>query len=276
MRRFSGPFVDGVRISLPVLLGLVPFGMVAGITAVDAGFSPVQAMGLSVVVFAGAAQLAAIDLVGEGATFAVVVLTAVVINVRHIMYSASLAPYLRDLPLRRKALMAYLLTDQAYAFSVDRYADTEAQRRGATGDDPDAADAAESDAADAAEGDATGAGEGGTVGDASAPTPIVRGGDGVAYYFGVALTPWVAWQLSTAAGVVLGRGVPESWGLSFALPLVFIALLVPTLVDRPAVLAAVVAGGVALAGGAIPFNLGIVLAAVVGVVAGAAAEEVFG
>jgi len=263
MRRPSTPFWAGVRVSLPVLLGLVPFGMVAGITAIDAGFSPLQAMGMSVVVFAGAAQLAAIDLVGEGATFAVVLVTAAVINVRHIMYSASIAPYLRGLPLARKALVAYLLTDQAYAFSVERYRETEAERREADGggkadDEPEADDPADSTAA------------------ATAPTPITPGGDGVAYYLGVALTPWVAWQIATVAGVVLGQGVPDEWGLSFALPLVFIALLVPTLDDRPAVLAAAVSGAVVLAGGAIPFNLGIVVAAVAGVAVGAVAEGVLG
>mgnify|MGYP000097271512 FL=1 len=250
MRRPSTPFWDGVRVSLPVLLGLVPFGMVAGITAVDAGFSPIQAMGLSVVVFAGAAQLAAIDLVGEGGTFAVIVLTAAVINVRHIMYSASIAPYLRRLSLARKALVAYLLTDQAYAFSVERYRETEAERR-------EDAEATGSTAA-------------------TTPIPITPGGDGVAYYLGVALTPWVAWQIATVAGVVLGQGVPDEWGLSFALPLVFIALLVPTLDGLPAVLAAAVSGAVVLAGGAIPFNLGIVVAAVAGVTVGAVAEGVLG
>jgi len=83
----------GVRATLPLLLGLIPFGLVAGIAAVDAGLSPTQAVGLSAIVFAGAAQLAAIDLLGRDASLAVVVLTAVVINLRMMMYSASIAPY---------------------------------------------------------------------------------------------------------------------------------------------------------------------------------------
>src|SRR6056297_1149912 len=90
---FPDDFLAGVRAALPSLFGLIPFGLVAGIAAVDAGLSPLQAVGLSFVVFAGASQLAAVDLLSQDASLAVVVVTAVVINLRMAMYSASIAPY---------------------------------------------------------------------------------------------------------------------------------------------------------------------------------------
>lgn len=105
----------------PLMLGVAPFGIVAGISAVDAGLSLGQAVGMSVIVFAGASQLAALELLNGNAPLAVVVLTAVVINLRLLMYSASIAPYFQPFSSRLKAGLAYVLTDQAYALAVSRY-----------------------------------------------------------------------------------------------------------------------------------------------------------
>lgn len=112
---------DGIVAAAPLHLGIVPFALVTGIAAVEAGLTPVQAVGMSVIVFAGASQLAAIDLLGRGAPLVVVVATAIVINLRMAMYSASLGTYMTDQPLGRRTIAAYLLTDQAYAVSVARY-----------------------------------------------------------------------------------------------------------------------------------------------------------
>jgi len=111
-------FLSGVRAIAPILLGVFPFGVIAGVAAIEAGIGPLQAIAISPIVFAGASQLAAIDLIARDAAPLVIVLTALVINARFAMYSASLAPSLRDLPLRTKAPAAYLLTDQAFAVSV--------------------------------------------------------------------------------------------------------------------------------------------------------------
>ena len=119
-----GDFLAGVRAMAPLLLGIVPFALVAGITAVDAGLTLAQTVGMSVVVFAGASQLAAIELIGKSAPAAVVVLTAVVINLRFVMYSASIAPYFRGFDRPSKWLGAYVLTDQAYALSVTEFRET--------------------------------------------------------------------------------------------------------------------------------------------------------
>jgi len=234
----------GVRASLPLLVGIVPFGLVAGVAAIDAGLSPVAALGMSVVVFAGASQLAVIELLRSDAAVPVVVLTGIVINLRMLMYSASIAPYFQRYRSRWKAVLAYLLTDQAYAVSIARF-ESGTESGGDEGDD--------------AEADGGGS----------------EGGEGRdRFYFGVAASLWVVWVVSTAVGVGLGRGLPDSWGLDFAVPLVFLALLVPRIEDGPTAAAGGIAGLVALAGVGIPYELGLPLAAVVGVGVGLAVEEV--
>jgi 4-azaleucine resistance transporter AzlC len=111
-------FFAGVRSILPITLGVIPFGVIAGVAAIEAGLATGQAIALSPIVFAGAAQLATADLMARDAAPVVIVLTALVINARFAMYSASLAPSLRGIGLATRALAAYLLTDQAFAVSV--------------------------------------------------------------------------------------------------------------------------------------------------------------
>jgi 4-azaleucine resistance transporter AzlC len=218
-------FLAGVRAVSPVLLGIVPFALVAGAAGVGAGLSIVQTAAMSVVVFAGASQLAAIELIGRSAPVAVAVLTALVINLRLVMYSASIAPHFRGFSAARKWLGAYVLTDQAYALSVTEYAETTPESRSRWW-----------------------------------------------YYFGTAATLWVVWQVGTVAGALLGARVPDGLSLEFAVPLTFMALLVPALEDRPTLLAGAVGAGVAVLGASLPFNLGLLLGAVVGVAAGVASE----
>lgn len=111
----------GLRDVAPLLLGIAPFGLVVGVAAAGAGLDLALAVGMSVLVFAGAAQLAAIELLRTDAPLVVVVSTAAVINLRMLMYSASIAPHFRDFRARCKAALAYVLTDQAYALSIARF-----------------------------------------------------------------------------------------------------------------------------------------------------------
>lgn len=114
-------FAAGVADIAPVLIGVVPFGIVAGVAAVEAGLDTMAAIATSFVVFAGASQLATMDLLGREAAPVVIVVTALVINARFAMYSAALAPHLRGLSPRRIALGSYLLTDQSFAVSISRF-----------------------------------------------------------------------------------------------------------------------------------------------------------
>mgnify|MGYP000459247708 CR=1 FL=1 len=165
------------------------------------------------------------------------------------MYSASIAPYFQRYRSRWKAVLAYFLTDQAYAVAIARY----------TADEPGDEAAGHDRERD-----------GSTIPEADGDDPA--GGRGW-FYLGVGASIWVVWVVATAVGVGLGRGVPDAWGLDFAVPLVFLALLVPRLEDRPTTAAGLAAGVVALAGTGLPYELGLPVAAVVGVGVGLAIER---
>jgi predicted branched-subunit amino acid permease len=268
MSRRPASLLAGVRASVPLLLGLVPFGLVAGVAAVDAGLTPFQAVGLSVVVFAGAAQLAVVDLLGRDASLAVVVLTATIINLRMSMYSASIAPHFAAFRRRWRVLCAYLLTDMSYALAIARFTEREGRRPSEDereGTRPSDGEREGTRPPDAPEGDRPTSPSDSAV-DPADPTDRRR------YYLGAAGAIWAVWQAATLAGVVVGARIPDRWGVGFAVPLVFLALLVPDLTDRPRVVAALVGGSVAVAGAGWPLNLGLVGGALAGVVAGVAAE----
>ena len=109
----SQQFLFGVKDELPILVGVVPFGMIYGILALSAGLHPLDAQAMSAVVFAGSAQFMTTQLVKVATPTLVIIVTGFIINLRHALYSATLAPYVKHLPLRWKALLAYLLTDVA-------------------------------------------------------------------------------------------------------------------------------------------------------------------
>ena len=217
-------FLAGVRAEIPLLIGVFPFGMIYGALALNAGLSTSAAQMMSSIVFAGSAQFITTQLVHEVTPGLVIVLTIAVVNLRHMLYSASLAPYLASLPTRWKVLLSYLLTDEAYAPTILYY-----EKEGITPQ---------------------------------------------AHWFllGAGCSLWFTWQVSTALGIFLGTAIPESWSLDFALPLTFIAMVVPVLKNRPAIAAALSAGAVALVAFALPYKLGLILAALVGIVVGTMLE----
>jgi len=90
---------------------------------------------------------------------------------------------------------------------------------------------------------------------------------------GAGLALWTSWQISSAVGIFLGTRVPPQWSLDFTLALTFIALVVPALEDRASVLAAVVAGATAVLAFGLPYKLGLLTAALVGIVVGLWGEE---
>ena len=216
-------FLAGARDQLPLLLGVVPFGLIFGALAVAAGIPALEAQGLSVFVFAGSSQFVAIGLVAAETPALLIVATILVVNLRHMLYSAALGPHVQALSLRWKIPLAWLLTDEAFAMASLRY--QKEDRRTAHW-----------------------------------------------YFLGTGLTLWASWQLSTLAGIVLGARIPENWSLDFALPLTFLAILVPQLKDRPSVLSALVAGGLSVALIAMPLKLGLMAAILGGVAAGAGLE----
>lgn len=107
--------------TLGIAVSVAAFGLVFGLAARNAGFSPVEAAAFSVVVFAGASQFAAAGYIAAGLPWAPIVLLTFFINARHILYSASLAPRFRALPLPQRVVMSHVLTDEAFALSAAHF-----------------------------------------------------------------------------------------------------------------------------------------------------------
>ena len=216
---------DGLTGVAPLLVGVAPFGRAFGVAAAQSQIGGALGYATSIIIFGGAAQMATVQLFDAGAASAVIIATALVINARHFMYSAALAPHFREFPAMWRYAAPYLMTDQAFAVSITRYE---------------------------------------TVTD---PAYKRR------YYIGAGLGLWLTWQMTTALGAIAGAGVPDSWSLDFAIPLVFLALLIPAVKDRPGLIAAIVGGVVALGGASIPYSLGLIIGALSGIAAGVIAER---
>lgn len=218
-------FLSGVKGELPILVGVIPFGMIYGILAIGAGLSTAEAQSMSVIVFAGSAQFMLVQLAGVGTPALVMILTGFVINLRHALYSASIAPYTRHLNMPWKVLISYLLTDEAYAVSIIHYVQDD------------------------------------------------RNEYKQWYFLGAGLALWSSWQLSTAVGVFMGAQAPPSWSLDFTLALTLIALVVPVLKDQASLLAALAAGITAILMADMPYKLGLLVAALVGILVGLWSEK---
>jgi predicted branched-subunit amino acid permease len=218
-------FFIGLRAVMPLLLGVAPFGVIYGVVALQSGITAVAAMAMSTIVFAGSAQFLLAQLVGAGAPFLLAAGAVGLVNLRHALYSASVAPLLAHLPRRWKVVLAYLLTDEAYAAAIPHLL----------------------------------ADEGG-----SQPSHAHW------ILFGSGVGLWSGWQVSTLAGVLIGARLPADMGLDFALPLTFIAIVVPMISTRALFAAAIAAGAAAVALAALPYKLGLFLGALAGLAVGAA------
>lgn len=130
LRRAS--FVRGVRAVAPALLATGVWGLVTGVAMVKTGLTEWQALGMTLLVFAGTAQMAALPLVAADAPVWVVLAAATVVNLRFVIFSATLWPYLRRFPLRKRLLLGYVTADIAAAVFVARYADAPEDERGST------------------------------------------------------------------------------------------------------------------------------------------------
>lgn len=114
-------FWNGVRDEAPILLGVAPFGLIFGALTMSARLSPAAGQAMSSIIFAGSAQFIAAQLIGAGASGAVILMVVTVVNLRHALYSASVAPHIKHLGAAWKLLLSYLLTDEAYAVAIMHY-----------------------------------------------------------------------------------------------------------------------------------------------------------
>jgi predicted branched-subunit amino acid permease len=216
----------GLRDGAPFVLVVAPFGMLFGVVATEAGLGLAQVMGFSLLVIAGAAQFAAVQLMIEQAPTLVVLLSALAVNLRMAMYSAALVPMMGAAPLWRRALAAYMLTDQSYACAM-----ADAERR-------------------------------------ALPWP-----ERLAHFFAASAPVVVIWYVSTWSGAVLGTAIPDAWALDFAVPIMFLAVVAPTLRTLAHVAAAGTAVALSLLLAGLPWNLGLILAAAAAMAVGAEVER---
>jgi len=208
-------FFDGFRAMLPITIGTIPFGAVMGTVSQAADLSLFQAMTMNVLVYAGASQLAALDLMVQQAAIPIIVLTGLIINLRFLLYSAAMTPILAEASWSTKLLSAFTLTDQGYAVmssNQDRYP---------------------------------------------------RNSDLVTFYLGTAFCMFLIWHLSVMAGYLFGNFSPDSLALDYAVPLSFIALLIPTLKNKKQILVALISAGLSLPLDSLPFRLGLLVTALI-------------
>ena len=170
-------FLKGIVDVSPLMIPVVPFGLIFGVLSIDIGFTPLETMGMSIIIFGGASQIILLQLFSGGASSLVIISSVGAVNSRHLLYGAVVSEHLSDLKLIWKILISYFLVDQAFARSNEYFKKNYNKNK---------------------------------------YFHLVGGG----------ITCWVIWQTTTFLGIVVGSFIPEKLGLSFAVPLTFLALLV--------------------------------------------------
>lgn len=201
----------------PLSVGALVFGLALGAIIASSAITDWVGASSSVIINAGAAQLAMVDLVDRGAPWVVVVGTALVVNARFALYSAALARVYAAFPMRWRVSLAFMLTDQAAAFQKHFTP--------------------------------------------LIPDPVRRrwfflGGAGLFVVFAVA---------GTVAGVLLGPVIPASWQIGFIVPLMFLAIVLRTVIDRPGVIAAVIAAAVVVVARDLPYGINVLVGTLVAI-----------
>ncbi len=222
-------YARGLRDGFPFILMVFPFGMLFGVVATESGLTLTETVAFSVVVIAGAAQFTALQLMNEQAPVLVVLGSALAVNLRMAMYSASLTPHLGPAPLWQRVFISYFLVDQTYAGSI-----LEFEKR-----------------------------------------PAMTLGEKSAYFFGLATPVCPPWYGATLLGAWLGAAIPTELGLDFAVPIAFLAMIAPMLRTPAHRIAAATAAALALGFAWLPYNFGLIVGGVGGMMAGARAEQYF-
>ncbi len=217
----------GFRDGLPFFLVIVPFATLFGVLAMESGLSVFETMAFSVAVIAGSAQFAALQLMTENAPLVVVIVSALIVNLRMAMYSVALVPYLGSLPLWKRVIAAYFIVDITYAASAIDYE----------------------------------------------KHPKESTEQKFAYFMGVMTPVCPLWYAFTGFGALVGAAIPSENGLDFALPIAFIAMVAPALKTKAHQGAAATSCMLALALVWMPFNLGLIFAALGGMSVGAEMER---
>jgi predicted branched-subunit amino acid permease len=204
-------FKMGFKEMLPITTGVIPFGAIVGTICSDAQFSFVQTLGMNVLVYAGASQLAADELMTKQAASIVVVVTGLIINLRFLLYSAALSPVVQRSSFLVKLVSAYMLTDQSYAVM------------------------------------------------SANQDKLPTNKDAIEFYFGASMCMMLVWHTSTVAGYIFGNFAPASLALDFAVPLSFVALVIPTLKNKNFVLVALFSSLASILLHSLPYKTGLIV-----------------
>lgn len=215
-----------MRDGAPFVLVVVPFAFLFGVVGTEAELSLAETMGFSVLVIAGAAQFTALQLLTDNAPALIALASALAVNLRMAMYSASLTPWMGAAPLWQRAFAAYFMVDQSYACAIVRFEQE----------------------------------------------PRLSVPERMAYYFGVVTPICPLWYAFTLAGALIGNAVPPGLPLDFALPITFLAMIGPMLRTPAHMAAAAVSVTLALIFAGLPYNTGLLVAGVAGMMTGAQAE----
>ncbi|MEM9317740.1 MAG: AzlC family ABC transporter permease [Pseudomonadota bacterium] len=220
-------YLAGVWACLPFVMMAAPFGLLFGVVGAEAGLNLAQVMAFSTVVIAGAAQFTAVQLMTEAAPTILVVLSALAVNMRMVMYSASLQPHVGKASLWQRLLISYTMFDNTYAIASAEY-------------------------------------------DERPTRPVQQ----KAFFFLGTATPMVpVWIASTYLGAALGTSIPDAWAIDFAMPVLFLSLIGPALRSLAHIAAALTAVILSLAFAWMPFNLGLIAAALPAMAVGAELER---
>ena len=209
-------FLKGVTDVSPLMIPVIPFGLIFGVLSIDIGFSPLATLGMSIIVFGGASQIILLQLFSGGASSLVIISSVGAVNSRHLLYGAVVSEHLSDLKLIWKIIISYFLVDQAFASSNLYFKKNKNSNR-------------------------------------------------YFHLLGGGMTCWVTWQTTTLLGIILGSAIPEKLGLSFAVPLTFLALLVNDFRKIINVIVIIVSGVIATFGyNYIPYKAYVIVAALGG------------
>ena len=218
MSNRSKIFLKGVADVSPLMIPVVPFGIIFGVLAIDLGLTPITTMAMSIIIFGGASQIIFLQLFSGGASSLVILSSVGAVNSRHLLYGAVLSEHMSDFKITWKIIISYFLVDQAFAVT-NSYLKKSNNK------------------------------------------------DKAFHSFGAGATCWVVWQITTIMGIFLGSIIPEKLGLSFAVPLTFIALIVNDLRKIVNIIVIIVSGLIATLGyEIIPFKAYVIVAAISGLV----------
>tara|TARA_B100001093_G_scaffold515866_1_gene593230 strand:+ start:2723 stop:3418 length:696 start_codon:yes stop_codon:yes gene_type:complete len=207
-------FIKGIFDVSPLMIPVIPFGIIFGVIGMDLGIGPYMTFGMSIIVFGGASQIVLLQLFSGGASSLVILSSVGAVNSRHLLYGAVLSEHLSGLKLFWKIVLSYILVDQAFAVS-NQYFKKDKKNK-------------------------------------NKHYHLLAGG----------MTCWSIWQISTLLGIFLGSVVPEELGLSFAIPITFLALLIDDFRKFNNVIVMLTSGLIATFGyQTIPFKAYIIVAA---------------